>query len=66
MASALVNGQWHIEFRRQLTGVLLEDWEILLELLSNVQLSEGRDEVFWALERTKKIFGEIAIQMDDF
>jgi hypothetical protein len=54
VAKSLVNGQWHIGFRRQLVGVLFEEWEHLQNLLSEVEFSEGRDEVFWALERTKK------------
>jgi hypothetical protein len=35
-------------------GGLSEEWEDLLALLSGVELFEGRDEVFWALERTNK------------
>ena len=54
VAEAFVNGQWHIEFRRQVVGDLLDEWEDLLSHLSEVELSEGRDEVFWALERTNK------------
>ena len=37
-----------------MVGDLLEEWEHLQNLLSEVELSKGRDEVFWALERTKK------------
>ena len=46
VANAFVNGQWHIGFRRQLVGDLLEEWEHLQNLLSEVELSEGRYEVF--------------------
>jgi hypothetical protein len=54
VAKALVNGQWHIEFRRQLNENLSGEWDSLLDLLSEVELFEGRDEVFWSLERSKK------------
>jgi hypothetical protein len=43
---ALVDGQWSIEFRRQMNDSLLEEWNNLLELLSSVELTEGRDVVF--------------------
>jgi len=49
-----VNGQWHIEFRRQLNENLSGEWDSVLDLLSEVELFEGRDEVFWSLERSKK------------
>jgi hypothetical protein len=35
-------------------GHMSEDWDNLLVLLSEVELSEDRDEVFWAPERTNK------------
>lgn len=54
VAKKCVDGQWHIEFRRQVAGILLEEWENLQILLSEVELTDGRDEVFWALERTNK------------
>lgn len=49
-----VNGHWVIEFRRQLNGVLSEDWAQLQELLSYISLSEGRDKVSWVLEQSRK------------
>ena len=54
VAKALVNGQWHIEFKRQLNENLSEEWDNLLDLMSEVELFEGRDEVFWSLERSKQ------------
>jgi hypothetical protein len=54
VAKACVNGRWQIEFRRQLNDILVEEWGSLLDLLNDIQLSEGKDEVFWCLERTKK------------
>jgi hypothetical protein len=54
VAKACVNGQCQLEFRRQLNGILSEEWASLLDFLNDIQLSEGRDEVFWCLERTKK------------
>lgn len=53
VAKAYVNGQWHVEFRRQLNAVYIEEWIQLLEVLSNVELSEGKDEVIWLLENLK-------------
>lgn len=44
-----------------MVGGLSEEWENLLVLLSGVELSEGRDEVFWALERTNNILRSLCI-----
>ena len=49
-----MEGQWHLRFRRQLNGILGEEWRNLLELPEDVSLSVGRDEIFWALERSRK------------
>lgn len=49
-----ITGQWFLEFRRQLNGHLATEWENLQLLLSEISLSEGRDEVFWALEKSNK------------
>lgn len=54
VSKAYVDGQWSIEFRRQMNESLLEEWNNLLELLSSVELTEGRDGVFWTLDRSKK------------
>ena len=49
-----MEGQWFLEFIRQLNGILWEEWRNLMMLLDEVSLSDGRDEVFWALERSHK------------
>jgi hypothetical protein len=54
VAKAWVDDQWHLSFRRQLNGILGEQWRNLLELLDGIVLSNNRDEVYWALERSKK------------
>jgi hypothetical protein len=54
VARACVNGQWQLEFRRQLNDILAEEWASLLDFLNDIQLSKGRDEVFWCLEKTTK------------
>lgn len=54
VAKAKSEGQWFLEFRRQLNGHLATEWENLQLLLSEISLSEGRDEVFWALEKSNK------------
>ena len=54
MAEACVEGQWFLEFIRQLNGILWEEWRNLMMLLDEVSLSDGRAEVFWALERSHK------------
>ena len=46
VAEACVEGQWFLEFRRQLNGILWEEWRNLMMLLDEVSLSYGRDEVF--------------------
>ena len=40
VAKAVLEGQWHLEFRRQLNGSLWEDWRNLQELLDDVSLSD--------------------------
>ena len=52
VVEAWVEGQWFLEFRRQLNGILWEEWSNLMLLLDEVSLSDSRDEVFWALERS--------------
>jgi hypothetical protein len=43
-----------LSFRRPLFGELREEWEQLVEVLSEVTLTEGPDEVRWALEKSGK------------
>lgn len=50
VSKACVGDRWHIDFRRQLNEGLREDWGCLQELLSEVALSEGSDEVYWGLD----------------
>jgi hypothetical protein len=45
VAKTWAGGQWHLDFRRQLNDILGEEWRNLLELLEDVSLSIGRDEV---------------------
>jgi len=52
VVEASVEGQWFLEFRRQLNEILWEEWRNHMMLLDEVSLLDGRDEVFWALERS--------------
>lgn len=52
VAEAFEEGQWCLEFRRQLNGNLGEEWTNLQEQLNGVALSEDRDEVYWTLEKS--------------
>ena len=54
VVEACVKGQWFLEFRRQLNGILWEEWSNLMLVLDEVSLSDGRDEVFWVLERSQQ------------
>ena len=54
VVEACVEGQWFLEFIRQLNGILWEEWRNLMMLLDEVSLSDGRDEVLWALERSQQ------------
>lgn len=54
VAQAYKNDHWEIQFRRQLNEELSAEWVQLQELLSEVTLSEGRDKVTWALDKSKK------------
>ena len=54
VAKAFVNGEWHLEFRRQLSANLIVEWSQLMDLLEGVELAEGRDEVVWLLEKSQK------------
>jgi hypothetical protein len=54
VSKACVDGEWSIQFRRQFNECLADDWNNLLEVLSDVALSTGRDQVFWLLDRSKK------------
>ena len=65
VSKAFVNGQWVIQFRRQLDEPLSRESDNLLELLSDIELTNGRDQVFWFLESSKKILFEISLQNDD-
>jgi hypothetical protein len=52
VAKAFVQGQWTIPFRRHLNDNLRMDWNELLGMLNEVQLSEGTDTVRWILEKS--------------
>jgi hypothetical protein len=52
VAKAFIQGQWSIPFRRQLNDNLRTDWYELLDMLNEVQLSEGTDTVRWVLEKS--------------
>jgi hypothetical protein len=54
VSQAYTDGQWNIQFRRQLHEVLIEEWDQLQDMLSEVTLGDGRDIVYWALEQSKK------------
>ena len=45
VAKAFVNGEWHLEFRRQLSANVILEWSQLMDLLEGVELAKGRDEV---------------------
>lgn len=51
VAEAWRDGQWTVQFRRQLVGVLRDDRQQLLTMLNEVTLVEGRDKTIWALEQ---------------
>jgi hypothetical protein len=51
---AFTEGQWRILFRRQLRGIYGVEWEQLQGMLMEVNLGEGRDKMFWALEQSRK------------
>jgi len=51
---ALVDGQWSIEFRRQLNESLFDEWNGLLELMGSVVLTKGKDLVTWNLDKSSK------------
>ena len=46
------NGQWLLNFRRTLDDFLLQECNRLPMLLRRIQLSSGRDEVVWELEKS--------------
>jgi len=54
VAKAWVEGQWFLEFRRQLNGIMWQEWRNLMILFDEVSLSDGRDEVFWGLDMSHK------------
>ena len=43
-----------MSFRRTLFGELIEEWGQLVELLNEIILTDGLDEVRWALEKSGK------------
>jgi hypothetical protein len=49
-----VNGQWLVQFRRQFDDSLANEWKSFLELLSDTELTTGRDQAFWLLDSSKK------------
>ena len=54
VSQAYTDGQWNIQFRIQLHEVLIEEWDQLQDMLSEVTLEDRRDIVYWALEQSKK------------
>lgn len=54
VADACSEGQWVIEFRRQIVGRLGEEWQQLQLILGDITLTEGRDRVYWGLEQSGK------------
>jgi hypothetical protein len=44
------DGEWEIQFRRDLTGGQLDLWRSLLDKLSGVTISAEDGSVAWALE----------------
>jgi len=52
VSKACVQGQWEISFRRQLDDSQRQEWAELLEILNEVQLTEGVDKMVWALEKS--------------
>lgn len=58
VAKIYVDGQWDIQFRRQLSEDQIEDWWRLRALLEGVVLSSGRDRVYWALESSNKYYAK--------
>ena len=53
VAKVFVNGQWDIQFRRQLHESQIEEWCRLQSLLEGINLNNDRDRVHWALEKSK-------------
>ena len=54
VAKAWVNGQWVIQFRRELDDTRRNEWAELQMLLGEIQLNEGTDNIYWILECSKK------------
>jgi hypothetical protein len=52
VSKAYVDGQWAIQFRRQFNEALTAEWNDFLEVLSDVELSTGRDQVVWLLNKS--------------
>lgn len=52
VADAHKDGQWMIEFRRQIVGTMSEEWHQLQDMLADIILTEGRDKVYWGLEQS--------------
>jgi hypothetical protein len=48
----MVNGRSN--FRRQLNDALIDEWIQLQNMLSEINPTEGRDGVAWALEKPRK------------
>nr|TKW28876.1 hypothetical protein SEVIR_3G358000v2 [Setaria viridis] len=47
----VLGGGFHLSFRRSLTPGELQDWHRLRERVSQVLVTEGRDEMRWMLEK---------------
>jgi hypothetical protein len=54
VADAHKDGQWMIEFRRQIVGTMSEEWHQLQDMLADITLTEGGDKVYWGLEQSGK------------
>jgi hypothetical protein len=54
VCQAFRDGQWDIQLRRQLHGIISEELTRLQDLPMNINLEAGRDRVDWALEQSKK------------
>jgi len=54
VAKVYADGQWDIQFRRQFNELHIEEWNRLQAMLEGITLTDGRDQVSWALEKSKQ------------
>jgi hypothetical protein len=54
VVKVFVDGQWDIQFRRQLNELHIQEWCRLQSMLEGITLTEGRDRVSWALEKSRQ------------